>query len=110
MMIELGSNQFEVEEINYINNLNAEVFFYIFFIYIIKIQNIFQVQLSIIEGPNASEKPKIKLGQLKNSINIGRKPTADLNFPDDHHLSNIHAKLCLIDGKVFLEEMGSTNG
>ena len=31
MMIELGSNQFEVEEINYINNLNAEVFFYIFF-------------------------------------------------------------------------------
>lgn len=47
---------------------------------------------------------------MKNSINIGRKPTADLNFPDDHHLSNIHAKLCLIDGKVFLEEMGSTNG
>lgn len=37
MMIELGSNQFEVEEINYINNLNAEVFFlYILYIYIIK--------------------------------------------------------------------------
>lgn len=43
-------------------------------------------------------------------VNMGRKPTAEINFPEDHHLSNIHSKLCLIDGRVYLEDMGSTNG
>jgi hypothetical protein len=42
--------------------------------------------------------------------NVGRKPTAELNFPDDHHLSNLHAKFCMIDGKVYLEDIASTNG
>jgi len=41
---------------------------------------------------------------------IGRKPTADVPFTEDHHLSNIHAKVVLIDGLIYLEDMGSTNG
>lgn len=41
---------------------------------------------------------------------IGRKSTADFAFTEDHHLSNIHAKIVLIDGFIYLEDMGSTNG
>ena len=41
---------------------------------------------------------------------IGRKNTADIPFPDDHHLSNLHAKFYLIDSKVYIEDYSSTNG
>ena len=64
----------------------------------------------IIEGPNSPDKHNIKLTATKRMVNLGRKPTAEINFPEDHHLSNIHSKLCLIDGRVYLEDMGSTNG
>ena len=41
---------------------------------------------------------------------IGRKSTNEINFPDDIHLSNIHAKIVLISNKFVIEDMGSTNG
>jgi pSer/pThr/pTyr-binding forkhead associated (FHA) protein len=99
-LIELGSNQFEVESINLYTG-SAEV--------TTKHNNI-QVNLIIVEGPNQNNRHKVLLSVSKNTINVGRKPTADINFPDDHHLSNLHAKVCLIDGKIYLEDMGSTNG
>lgn len=41
---------------------------------------------------------------------MGRKGTADLSFPDDHHLSNLHSKFYLVDQKVYIEDYSSTNG
>ena len=41
---------------------------------------------------------------------IGRKSNADLPFIDDHHLSNLHAKIYFIDSKVYIEDYSSTNG
>jgi pSer/pThr/pTyr-binding forkhead associated (FHA) protein len=41
---------------------------------------------------------------------IGRKNTADIPFPEDHHLSNLHAKFYLIDSKMYIEDYSSTNG
>ncbi len=48
---------------------------------------------------------------LKNTkVTVGRKQTNALNFPDDQHLSNIHATIFSIDNKYYLEDMGTTNG
>lgn len=66
--------------------------------------------LGIFEGLNTPNKYPIKFSGQKQIFSIGRKPSADLSFGDDHHLSNIHAKIQLIDNEIFLEDMGSTNG
>ncbi|CAK85925.1 unnamed protein product (macronuclear) [Paramecium tetraurelia] len=91
MVVELGSNQFEIQQVN-VNGANIDVV------------------MTIIEGPNTPEKHVINLTPQKSVTTVGRKQTADLTFSEDHHLSNIHAKICLIDGRVYLEDMGSTNG
>lgn len=45
-----------------------------------------------------------------NNSTIGRKSSNKINFGDDIHLSNVHAKIVLISNKFVLEDMGSTNG
>ncbi|MCL2625632.1 MAG: DUF4388 domain-containing protein [Cystobacterineae bacterium] len=40
---------------------------------------------------------------------IGRKPDLDISLPEDM-VSRKHARLTLSNGKVFLEDLGSTNG
>jgi pSer/pThr/pTyr-binding forkhead associated (FHA) protein len=46
----------------------------------------------------------------KDKITIGRKPQNEINFPEDHHLSNIHATLFQVNGIWYVEDLGSTNG
>jgi pSer/pThr/pTyr-binding forkhead associated (FHA) protein len=99
MMIELGSNQFYVENINL---SSAEVNSIRF--------NVVQIVLQIIDGPNQPDRFVINLSCEKSVFSIGRKPSADIAFTEDHHLSNVHAKVVLIDGVIYLEDMGSTNG
>jgi predicted component of type VI protein secretion system len=63
--------------------------------------------LKIVEGPNTDfcfVLPK------KDKITIGRKPHNEINFPDDHHLSNIHATFFNVNGTWYVEDLGSTNG
>lgn len=55
--------------------------------------------LEIIEGPSQGyiiEIPK------NNTVSIGRKQTNMLNFPDDQHLSNIHATIFTVDNKYYI--------
>lgn len=83
MVIEMGSNQFQA-------TLNQGV-----------------LTLAIIEGPAHDmimEIPK------QSKVTIGRKPNNLLNFPDDQHLSNIHSTISWIEGKYYIEDMGTTNG
>ena len=80
----MGSNQFEISMPN--KHLEA---------------------LKIIEGTNVDfcfVLPK------KDKITIGRKPHNEINFPDDHHLSNMHSTLYSVDGDWYVEDLGSTNG
>lgn len=46
----------------------------------------------------------------KDKITIGRKPQNDISFPEDHHLSNMHATFFHINGVWYVEDLGSTNG
>lgn len=87
MIIEMGSNQFEVGRIK-----EGEVI------------------LRIIEGPNAdtAEIPLVLKKGVK--VNCGRKPTNQINFQDDQHLSNIHASFYNIENHYYLEDLATTNG
>jgi pSer/pThr/pTyr-binding forkhead associated (FHA) protein len=63
--------------------------------------------LKVIEGPNIGHcfmMPK------KDKITIGRKPHNEINFPEDHHLSNIHSTFFNVNGTWYIEDLGSTNG
>ena len=46
---------------------------------------------------------------LGDSVTIGRE-RGDINFPDDGYVSGLHARLSTRDGKVYLHDMGSSNG
>ncbi|KAM3129019.1 hypothetical protein pb186bvf_018863 [Paramecium bursaria] len=93
MLIELGSNLFQIQNIEEIKD--GEI----------------KVHMLIVEGPNQDDiLQPIILSQAKTSLTLGRKSTVDIPFTEDHHLSNQHAKFYLIDNKVTLEDHSSTNG
>lgn len=43
-------------------------------------------------------------------MTVGRKQSNILNFPDDQHLSNLHATMFSLENKYYIEDMGTTNG
>jgi pSer/pThr/pTyr-binding forkhead associated (FHA) protein len=46
---------------------------------------------------------------LGDSVTMGRE-RGDINFPDDGYVSGLHARVSLRDGRVFLADLGSSNG
>jgi len=84
MLLELGSNQFQVD--------------------LSKPDNIY---LQVIEGPNMGH---IFSVPKSNKSSLGRKTTNNINFPDDQHLSNVHATFYPVEGIYYIEDMGTTNG
>jgi pSer/pThr/pTyr-binding forkhead associated (FHA) protein len=46
---------------------------------------------------------------LGDSVTLGRE-RGDINFPDDGYVSGLHARLSTRNGKVYLADLGSSNG
>ncbi|MBA2538764.1 MAG: FHA domain-containing protein [Deltaproteobacteria bacterium] len=46
---------------------------------------------------------------LGESVTLGRE-RGEINFPDDGYVSGLHARVILRDGRVFLSDLGSSNG
>jgi pSer/pThr/pTyr-binding forkhead associated (FHA) protein len=46
---------------------------------------------------------------LGESCTLGRE-RGEINFPDDGYVSGLHARVILRDGRVFLSDLGSSNG
>jgi pSer/pThr/pTyr-binding forkhead associated (FHA) protein len=46
---------------------------------------------------------------LGESVTLGRE-RGEINFPDDGYVSGLHARVVLRDGRVFLADLGSSNG
>ena len=46
---------------------------------------------------------------LGEQVTLGRE-RGEINFPDDGYVSGLHARVTLRDGRVFLTDMGSSNG
>ncbi|MEK6578302.1 MAG: FHA domain-containing protein, partial [Bdellovibrionota bacterium] len=45
----------------------------------------------------------------QDEMTIGRDPAADISV-SDHGISRKHAKIRKVDGKVFIQDLGTTNG
>ena len=89
LILELGSNQFYIEEINCISEEEGEI------------------KLKIIEGMYLNKEICVN-----NFTTIGRKCSSlsSIAFGDDPHLSNNHAKIEYIEGRFIFQDLGSTNG
>jgi len=46
---------------------------------------------------------------LGESVTLGRE-RGEINFPDDGYVSGLHARVTLRDGRVYLQDLGSSNG
>lgn len=46
---------------------------------------------------------------LGDSVTLGRE-RGDINFPDDGYVSGLHARLSARSGRVYLSDLGSSNG
>jgi hypothetical protein len=46
---------------------------------------------------------------LGDSVTLGRV-NGEINFPDDGYVSGLHARVSLRDGRLFLADLGSSNG
>jgi pSer/pThr/pTyr-binding forkhead associated (FHA) protein len=46
---------------------------------------------------------------LGDSVTLGRE-RGEINFPDDGYVSGLHARVTLRDGRVYLQDLGSSNG
>ena len=96
MIIEIGSFQLLVKEINLIFNSDATVD-----------ENESRIELEIYESP---EESTVKTFTLFNESSIGRKNNNSLCFSEDLHMSNLHCKINLIGSDFIFEDMASTNG
>jgi len=83
MIIEMGSNQFQASMIGGI------------------------LTFTIIEGPAHGTVIEIP---NKGKVTIGRKPNNLIHFQDDQHLSNVHSTISVMEGRYYIEDMGTTNG
>lgn len=63
-------------------------------------------RITVIIGENVTGAAYPLLGD---SITMGREH-GDINFPDDGYVSGMHARLVARDNKVYLSDMGSSNG
>jgi pSer/pThr/pTyr-binding forkhead associated (FHA) protein len=46
---------------------------------------------------------------LGENVTIGRE-RGEINFPDDGYVSGLHARISMRDGRVYLADLGSSNG
>ena len=66
------------------------------------------LSLTIVEGPAVDS--VIQIPRNESKVTVGRKPNNIINFPDDQHLSNLHATLSGKDSRYYIQDMGTTNG
>lgn len=90
MIIEMGSNQFLVDNIEYG-------------------QNGISVTLVINEGPEVGNSFEFTLNE-NNFYKVGRKTENHLSIVNDQHLSNLHARFYIMEDNVHIEDITSTNG
>lgn len=91
-IIEMGANQFEVVRLEADSKDSGAI------------------EL-VVEGAEDEAEERYPFQLEKGAFkSIGRKNTNHIHFANDQHLSGLHAKLYVLDGKFYLEDQCSTNG
>ncbi len=63
-------------------------------------------KITVIVGKDVDGSAFALLGE---SVTVGRE-RGEINFPDDGYVSGLHARVSIRDGRVFLCDLGSSNG
>ena len=66
-----------------------------------------QLIMTIIDENHFAYEFRMERGR---KIGVGRKPSNEISFPDDQHLSNNHAVIFEEGGKLVIEDQKTTNG
>src|SRR5581483_12111807 len=53
---------------------------------------------------------KGRVYELADELTVGRAPGCQVSLADDSTVSQLHARLFRRDGRLFVEDLGSTNG
>ena len=61
-------------------------------------------------SPNLKKEYNLQYFDQSKPYSIGRKNNNEFFLPDDHHLSNIHARIYYYENKFVLEDLNTTNG
>ncbi len=48
--------------------------------------------------------------RVSNEVTLGRSPTCSVSLDDDAFVSSVHARIFVLDGEAFLEDLNSKNG
>jgi pSer/pThr/pTyr-binding forkhead associated (FHA) protein len=57
--------------------------------------------------------PRARHGEttrVANEVTLGRSPTCSVSLDDDAFVSSVHARVFVLDGEAFLEDLNSKNG
>ncbi|HVM40553.1 MAG TPA: FHA domain-containing protein [Acidimicrobiia bacterium] len=53
---------------------------------------------------------KGRIYDVGDELTLGRATSCQISLPDDHFVSQLHARVYMRDGEVYVEDLGSTNG
>lgn len=48
--------------------------------------------------------------RISSEVTLGRSPTCSISLDDDAFVSSVHARIFVIDGEAYLEDLNSKNG
>jgi pSer/pThr/pTyr-binding forkhead associated (FHA) protein len=48
--------------------------------------------------------------RISNEVTLGRSPTCSVSLDDDAFVSSVHARIFVLDGEAYLEDLNSKNG
>ena len=48
--------------------------------------------------------------RISNEVTLGRSPTCSVSLDDDAFVSSVHARIFVMDGEAFVEDLNSKNG
>jgi pSer/pThr/pTyr-binding forkhead associated (FHA) protein len=48
--------------------------------------------------------------RISNEVTLGRSPTCSVSLDDDAFVSSVHARIFVMDGEAYLEDLNSKNG
>ena len=63
----------------------------------------------VVTSPNGGKQAR-RAYEVGSELTLGRAPGCQVPLEDDTFVSQVHARVFVVDGQLFVEDLGSTNG
>ena len=63
----------------------------------------------VVSSPNGGKQGR-RAYEVGSELTLGRAPGCQVPLDDDTFVSQVHARVFVVDGQLFVEDLGSTNG